>query len=130
MLRQYGPDFVMPVYQTRRTAAFPEYVYGQSRANAITGELLQNGNGVTNTIMTSPFPIPQNGLEAVWNHILRYRGEQVFFRSAFATPTRDGSFNPILTEYDYYFAYSEPDIGLADIDNKMFYRARNVTRDT
>ncbi|WP_152207541.1 DUF1329 domain-containing protein [Marinobacter changyiensis] len=121
MLRQYGPDLVMPVYQTRRTAAFPEAVYEKSRANAVNAELLENGNGVTKTIMTSPFPIPRNGLEAVWNHILRYRGEQVSFRSAFATPTREGSFNPILTEYGYYFAYSEPDTELADIDNKIFY---------
>ena len=121
MLRHYGPDFVMPVYQTRRTAAFPEEVYEKSRNNALSAELLENGNGVTNTMMTSPFPIPGNGLEAVWNHILRYRGEQVSFRSAFATPTRDGSFNPILTEYNYYFAYSEPNTELADIDNKIFY---------
>ncbi len=29
MLSQYGPDFFMPVYQTRRTAAFPEHDYDQ-----------------------------------------------------------------------------------------------------
>ncbi|WP_166260818.1 DUF1329 domain-containing protein [Marinobacter salicampi] len=121
LLREYGPGYVMPVYKTHRTAAFPEHVYDKSRENARTATLLDNGNGVTNTIMTSPFPIPENGLEAVWNHILRYRGEQVSFRSAFATPTVEGRFNPVLTEYDYYFSYSEPGAKLSEIENKIFY---------
>ncbi|WP_375177019.1 DUF1329 domain-containing protein [Marinobacter mobilis] len=115
------PDYTMPVYQSRRTAAYPEQVYDKLRQNALTAELLDNGNGVRNTIMTSPFPIPKNGLEVIWNHILRYRGEQISFRSASATPSVDGSFNPIVTEYDYFIAYSEPGAELADIDNKIFY---------
>ncbi|HET8850257.1 MAG TPA: DUF1329 domain-containing protein [Marinobacter sp.] len=121
MLEQYGSTFFMPVYQTRRSAAFPEHVYEKYRENAVTAELLDNGNGVRNTIMTSPFPIPQNGLEAIWNHILRYRGEEVSFRSAAATPQVDGSFNPVVNHYDYFFAYSQLGADLADIDNKIFY---------
>jgi len=121
MLEQYGPEFFMPVYQTRRTAAFPGHVYEKSFENALSAELLDNGNGVRNTIMTSPFPIPQSGLEAIWNHILRYRGEEVSFRSASATPQRDGAYNEVVNQYDYYFAYSRIGAELADIDNKIFY---------
>lgn len=121
MLEQYGPDFFLPVYQTRRTAAFPEHVYDKFRENALSAELLDNGNGVRNTIMTSPFPIPQNGLEVIWNHILRYRGEEISFRSASATPQVNGSFNQVVNEYDYFIAYSRRGADLADIDNKIFY---------
>ncbi|PCM46353.1 DUF1329 domain-containing protein [Marinobacter sp. ANT_B65] len=121
MLSQYDPGYFMPVYQTRRTAAFPEHVYEKSYENALSAELLDNGNGVRNTIMTSPFPIPKNGLEVMWNHILRYRGEEVSFRSASATPQVDGSYNPVINQYDYYFAYSKKGTELADIDNKIFY---------
>jgi len=121
MLEQYGPDFFMPVYQTRRTAAFPEHVYDTSRENAVQAELLDNGNGVRNTIMTSPFPIPQNGLEVIWNHILRYRGTEVAFRSASATPQTDGSYNPVVNDYEYFFAYSKKGAELEEIDNKIFY---------
>src|SRR5690606_1101095 len=32
-----------------------------------------------------------------------------------------GSYNPVMTEYNYYFAYSRPGAKLADIDNKIFY---------
>ncbi len=121
MLKKYGPDFFMPVYQTRRTAAFPEHVYDKYRENAVTAELLDNGNGVRNTIMTSPFPIPANGLEVIWNHILRYRGEEIGFRSASATPQVDGSFNPVVNDYSYFFAYSQKGAELSEIDNKIFY---------
>ncbi len=121
MLEQYGADFFMPVYQTRRTAAFPDHVYDKSRDNAVQSELLDNGNGVRNTIMTSPFPIPKNGLEVIWNHILRYRGNEVAFRSASATPQTDGAFNPVVNDYEYFFAYSKKGAELEEIDNKIFY---------
>lgn len=125
MFKAY-PDYTMPVYQTRRTAAYPERVYDKLKQNAVTAVLLDNGNGVRDTITTSPFPIPQNGLEAIWNHILRYRGEQVDFRTAFATPSVDGSFTPVLTEYSYYLTYAEPGVELADIDNKIFYLLTDI----
>ncbi|MFN2359493.1 MAG: DUF1329 domain-containing protein [Marinobacter sp.] len=121
MLEQYGPDFVMPVYQTRRTAAFPEAVYQKSRENAASAELLRNGNGVRGGIMTSPFPIPNEGLEVIWNHILRYRGEELSFRSSSATPQVNGSYNQVVNQYDYFFAYSRTGADLDDIDNKIFY---------
>jgi hypothetical protein len=121
MLEMYSGDFFMPVYQTRRTAAFPETVYEKSRANAVTAELLENGNGVRNTIMTSPFPIPDNGLEAIWNHILRYRGEEIAFRSGSATPQTDGSFNSVVNDYEYFLVYSKEGAKLEEIDNKIFY---------
>ena len=126
MLEQYAPDFVMPIYKTRRSAAYPERVYEKSRENALTAELVPNGNGVTNAIMTSPFPIPQNGLEVVWNHILRYRGEEISFRSSSATPQINGSFNQVVNEYDYFIAYSREGANLADIDNKIFYLKTNT----
>lgn len=121
MLEQYGPDFFMPVFQTRRTAAFPEHVYDKYKQNDVSAELLDNGNGVRDTIMTSPFPIPKTGLEVIWNHILRYRGEEISFRSASATPQVNGSFNQVVNQYDYFFAYSRLGADLDDIDNKIFY---------
>jgi hypothetical protein len=121
MLDEYGPDFVMPIYQTRRSAAFPEHVYEKYRENALSAELLSNGNGVRDAIMTSPFPIPKSGLEVIWNHILRYRGEEIAFRSASATPQRNGSYSQVVNDYEYFIAYSRRGANLAEIDNKIFY---------
>lgn len=121
LLTTYPDSYKLPVYPSRRTAAYPQWIYEKLKENALNATLIEDGNGVRNTIATSPFPIPKDGLEVVWNHILRFRGEQVLFRSAFASPTANGDFTPIMTEYSYYFAYSEPGAKLEDIDNKIFY---------
>lgn len=121
LLKAYPASYQLPVYKTHRSAAYPERVYAALAGNAVTAELLENGNGVKNTMVTSPFPIPGNGIEAIWNHVLRFRGEQVEFRAAFATPMESGAFTPILTNYEYYFTYSEPNVSLEEIENKVFY---------
>ena len=67
-------SYFMDIYPSRRSCAQPEFVYKAARNNALVGELVAEGNGVAKAIMASPFPIPNNGLEIVWNHTLRYRG--------------------------------------------------------
>ena len=76
MLKKY-PTFKLNVYPTRRSASYPEKIYQATRAHATTATLVDNGNGIDKTIVGIPFPIPANGLEAIWNHIVRYRGPAV-----------------------------------------------------
>ncbi|PID42477.1 MAG: outer membrane lipoprotein-sorting protein [Proteobacteria bacterium] len=130
LVRQYAPDYYLNVYPSRRSASYPARIYATLKKNAVESELLENGNGVKNTMATSPFPVPGNGLEILWNHILRYRGEQAFFRSSFVTPTIEGRYRPIRVEYSYYFAYSEPGITLKEIDNKIFYLRTKILSPT
>ncbi|MCK9283483.1 MAG: DUF1329 domain-containing protein [Rhodocyclaceae bacterium] len=67
------PIFRMPVYPTHRTAALPREVTEVSKAQATQVEL--KGFGVANLGESNiPFPIPKNGLEAIWNHLMRYTG--------------------------------------------------------
>ena len=84
-------NYKMPVYPTRRSCAFPSFVYDANKKNATVGELLQDGNGVTGAIMGAPFPIPSSGLEFVWDHTLRYRSYKV---------TRQFSAFPVQTSGD------------------------------
>jgi hypothetical protein len=73
MLKKYPQHFRMQVYPTRRTAALPKDVTDRVREQAGTVEL--NGFGLRNLGgSTTPFPIPGNGLEAIWNHLVRYVG--------------------------------------------------------
>ena len=37
--------------------------------------MIDDGNGIAGSIASIPFPIPQNGREAVWNHIVRFQGK-------------------------------------------------------
>ncbi len=112
MLRLY-PNFKMKVYQTRRSCSLPERVEEASRRNALTATMTEDQNGLNNAILGVPFPIPQNGVEAIWNHRLRYRGFK--FRRFFASAAvgRSGDFSLFTAQDEGIMHYSGP--GLSKI---------------
>ncbi len=70
------PDYRMEIYPTHRTAALPEAVYRNIFANATRAKAAKDGiaEGIEGAAGGVPFPIPQNGTEAVWNHLLAFWG--------------------------------------------------------
>lgn len=106
LLKQYGKSFRMPVYPTRRSFSAPERVYDAAIANHDSAELTPDGNGVTGASETVPFPVPANGVEAIWNHLLRYRADQVHRLVGQANPMRDGSFTMIEIREKIMFPYN------------------------
>ena len=99
------PTWKMNVYPTRRSAAFPQAHYEQTMANATRVSLAADGGTFTGTTGGIPFPIPQNGMEAIWNHLARYRGEAYAMNWSQAAVTRTGSYTPVRFEYEYDFHY-------------------------
>ncbi len=95
LFETYPDSFKMNVYQTRRSASFPEHVYQAVKDNATRSELIEGGNGIKQAAVGIPFPVPENGLEAIWNHTLRYRGENVARQGGQAAPTASGSYTYI-----------------------------------
>lgn len=77
LLKKYPETFKIPVYESKRTATYPQAVYDLAKKNATVAELVEGGNGLTNFDETVPFAIPANGLEVIWNHITRYRGGSI-----------------------------------------------------
>ena len=73
MIKRY-PDYFIPVYQTRRTFANPQAAYDRIKAEAGNIELVAGGQGLSG-LNLSPvaFPIPESGVEVLWNHLTRYR---------------------------------------------------------
>jgi hypothetical protein len=65
------------VYPTHRTAAAPHFIYDNAVTNIGRAHLVHGGQGVEGAALSVPFPVPHNGSEAVWNHILRWRGTQI-----------------------------------------------------
>ncbi|WP_397471550.1 DUF1329 domain-containing protein [Rheinheimera sp.] len=104
----YPDTYKMNIYQSRRTASFPQYVYDATKQIATKAELIEGGNGIVNAAIGIPFPIPQNGLEAVWNHLLRYRGVAASRNGGQAAPTATGAFTIIGFDEQIMFKYSEP----------------------
>ena len=127
MFERYPNTWRMRVYPTRRSAACPNRIYDKSVANAQTAELTADGNGVLNAAEGIPFPIPANGLEAVWNHLLRYRGESLQRTTAQATPTLGGAFVEVRIDERVLYPYAEEGASIRNIGNKLAYFLQTVT---
>jgi hypothetical protein len=75
LLQLYPDSWYLNVYRSRRSASYPQFVYDAFKENASRAELITDGlGGVRNADITSSFPLPQQGVEVVWNHTLRWRG--------------------------------------------------------
>lgn len=123
MLKRY-PTFRMDIYPTRRSASAPQYVYDAAIANASTATLTPDGNGVKGARIGVPFPIPENGLEAVWNHILRWRGPGFTRRVGQANPTASGAYSMVMFEDDVLIRYGQQDF--ADENIALYFLQRVV----
>lgn len=74
LLQRWPDTFKVHVYPTHRTASYPEWVLENTVNNATSARLVnEQGDGVEGAYGGIPFPIPQNGLEVLWNHLLSYR---------------------------------------------------------
>lgn len=105
LLKKY-PTWKMIVYPTRRSAAFPQKLYEETGANATKAKLTEGGNGVVGTKAGVPFPIPKSGLEVIWNHLLRYRGDTYAEQWNQAAVTRDGGYTLVRFEYEWDYHYN------------------------
>ena len=121
LLAAYKGSYFMNVYPSHRSAAFPQRIYDAVKANAATAKLTDGGNGVTGAIGGPPFPVPKTGVEAIWNHILRYRAnlaERVFGQAAV---TRAGSYNMVKLRDETYVGYAMPGATEESLDNVIVY---------
>lgn len=125
----YSDTYKMNIYQTRRTASFPQYVYDATKAIATKAELVEGGNGIVNAAIGIPFPIPQNGLEAIWNHLLRFRGVAASRNGGQAAPTAAGAYTIIGFDEQIMFKYSEPNATAEALtaENILFRFKQGVT---
>jgi hypothetical protein len=75
LLRRF-PDDRIDVYPTHRTAAAPSWVYANILQNATHAHAAPEGIafGVSGASGGIPFPIPHDGFEAMWNHLLAFWG--------------------------------------------------------
>lgn len=129
MFETYPDTYKMDVYQTRRTASYPQYVYDATIQNAKTAELVEGGNGIKGAAIGVAFPIPANGLEAIWNHILRYRGTQTTRNGGQVAPTASGDYTYIGFDEAIMIDYSKPDATAEDLEksNILFRFKQQVT---
>ena len=115
------------MYPTRRSASVPQRIYDATRKIAATAKLADGGNGVEGAVIGLPFPIPKNGLEVIWNHLLRYRGEAVSCTLGQAAVTRGGDYTLVKYAVDISIRYSLPGMTVEKLGNKMILFKQRVT---
>ncbi|MGE6792355.1 DUF1329 domain-containing protein [Pseudomonas guineae] len=120
-LLEKNPEYFLRVFPTRRSAAAPQRIYDATRFNAQAAELISGGNGVDGVAAGIPFPLPQTGQQAIWNHIMRYRGDQISFVTNQAAVLSNGAYNLLKLERDIYFLYGREGVTPQDLDNTLFY---------
>ncbi|MBI2510547.1 MAG: DUF1329 domain-containing protein [Opitutae bacterium] len=132
LLKAYA-DYKMPVYASHRTASNPQRIYDATKRHATTASLTEGGNGISGSVVGIPFPIPQNGLEVIWNHLTRYRGIAASRTISQAAPQRNGSYTLVDFDDEFLFNYCRDDIPETELakqvvsDNVLIYFKQAVT---
>lgn len=109
LLQRY-PSYRLDVYPTHRTAAAPQWFYDNTFRNATRAGLVpepSSGPHVEGAFGGIPFPIPRDGAEAMWNHLLSWHGQA--FVNDMSTYVVPGDSKPVLAtsirfqvQYPYY----------------------------
>ncbi len=127
MLKKY-PSYKMIVYPTRRSASFPACHYNETRDCAAKAKLAPGGNGVVGCTGGIPFPQPKDGNEAIWNSLLRYRGDTFAMHWSQAAVTTGGDYALVKFEYEYDFSYGNCSKPAAQREaNKILNYVQNTT---
>ncbi len=121
LFNAYPETFQIPVYPTHRTGSAPQWVYDNTFNNATSAKVLDGGNGFADAYGGIPFPIPQSGVEAVWNHVVRYRGTYVVRRSAEAGVQRNGQYSLVTSQDEALFRFYNPKGNYSELNNILFY---------
>ena len=125
-LLQLYPDYKLPVYPSRRSAAYPQPIYDATRKIATSAELGANANGVLGAVMGIPFPIPTKPEEVMWNHLLRFRGNSATRYISQAAPARGGDYTIVRFEEEFLFPYVQEGKTPETLDNIVYYFKQSV----
>ena len=126
LFEKYPDTYRMPVYPTHRSSAYPQVIYDASKTNATETTLVEGGNGLNNFVDGVPFPIPATGVEAIWNHIVRYRGGSVSRVVGQATPQANGTYSLVRFKDEFTFRNKLKDYDAEKDQNVLFYFKQDV----
>ena len=126
MFKRFPDSYRIPVYPSHRSAAYPAEVLAAVKANAGATHLAEGGNGLENFKVSIPFPIPQNGLEAIWNHVTRYRGKTMLRTTAQMNPQSNGDYTISYMKEQFAFPFGLKDYDPAKMDNILYYLRQEI----
>jgi hypothetical protein len=109
------PDYRMDVYPAHRSAAAPDWVYQNTLRNATSAHAAPEGivHGVEGAAGGIPFPIPRDGYEAMWNHLLAFWGPARELNISTYVVSADGTMSKTTSyaetaDFPYYYRDANP----------------------
>ena len=110
------PDYRMDIYPSHRSAAAPDWIYENIYRNATTAHAAPEGiaYGIQGAAGGIPFPIPKDGFEAMWNHLLAFWGPARELDVSTYVVSSNGSVDRTVTyretaDFPYYYRDATPD---------------------
>jgi hypothetical protein len=110
------PGYRMDIYPSHRTAAAPQWVYENIFRNATQAHAAPAGiaYGVEGAAGGIPFPIPKNGYEVVWNHLLAFWGPAREAHLSTYVVSADGTLQLAtayreIADFPYYYRNATPE---------------------
>lgn len=108
LLAKFPDSFKLDVYPGHRHAVAPQKVYDAAFANATSCKLKAGGNSIEGCIGGTPFPIPKEGAEVIWNFLMRLEAPTIEYTFKNIVGNANGSHtlatrNEIVFQYPYYY---------------------------
>lgn len=124
LMETYPDTFKVNVYQSRRTTSAPQWIYDNNKGNATRASLAETG--IDGAYGGTPFPIlhgsnEEKAKQAIWNHVMRWRGLYVVRRASEVAVQRSGAYSLITSQQEIYFRYYDPKYNFESLDNVIFY---------
>lgn len=131
LMRTYPETFQVNVYPTRRSHSAPKHVEANTWKNAVRARLVADGNGITGGYGGIPFPIlsgsnSEMAMQAMWNHLTRWRGVYSDRTSAEVAVTRDGQYMPVILRQEAAFNFYNPKADATSLNNTLSYYLSTV----
>jgi len=127
LLKQYSGTYFLNVYPTHRSAAVPQRIYDGTKRVATTATLASGGNGVLGAVGGVPFPIPKQGVEVFWNHVLRYHADAAKREFGQAAVFPNGTYEMVKFHDETDVIYYQPGAKEADLHNVILYYIQETT---
>ena len=133
MFKAWPDTYRMDVYKTVRSSAAPQWVYDNAYKNAVNGSLEEGSAGLmpVNVYGAPPFPIPTNGAQAIWNHLLAWRGVAWDFNFQNFLMTSDGKVVEIIDAHGelqqpYYYPDGNWETFINPTGNNGYYSYNRI----
>lgn len=97
--------YKMNVYPSHRVVGWPDEIYKATKENATNCEMIGTDNP-NNCKLGFPFPVPKTGAEPIWNHKLKWRGENATRYNNQMIVQPDGQFQLTKIIEDVTFGYA------------------------